>query len=183
MTPASDTTRTGCPRPGCPGHVMVTGFCDTCDEKAPDGSPTVAAPRPGPRHNNLPGQRRPGREQQEQQRPDAPSANPPADELDVDGVVLLPDIPKPRPADVVSTTARTDRQCGGAVSTAAPAPSASVTPTSTRARPRVLPRVRVAVLLQAPTVARRRDRRPLPGRGLSRGRMASARCISPRTPG
>lgn len=115
MTPASDTTRTGCPRPGCLGHVMVTGFCDTCDEKAPGGSPTVAAPRPGPRHNNLPGQRRPGREQQGQQRPDAPFANPAADELDVDGVVLLPDIPKPRPADVVSTTAHAptgSRRCG-----------------------------------------------------------------------
>ncbi|MFI6033552.1 tetratricopeptide repeat protein [Streptomyces sp. NPDC051315] len=90
---------TPCPRPDCPGggHIMVTGFCDTCHRRAPDEVRTAPA--------------RPTAEPETPRRPAAPAAG----TLDNDGLLILPDIPSPDPSEAASTTAAPPtggRRCG-----------------------------------------------------------------------
>lgn len=99
MTPTPAPTP--CGRAGCAGSIMATGFCDTCHRLPPGGATRPAPPpAPAPQTGPAPAVRR------------APSA---AGDLDRDGLVLLPHIPEPAPADAVSTTARPPtggRRCG-----------------------------------------------------------------------
>jgi serine/threonine-protein kinase PknG len=79
---------------------MVTGFCDTC-KRLPLSSGARSRQYPGPAllEDSAP----------------TPRPAPAADDLDRDGLVLLPDIPEPAPADAVSTTALPhtgSRPCG-----------------------------------------------------------------------
>ncbi|MPY57993.1 protein kinase [Streptomyces spongiae] len=67
---------------------MVTGFCDTCHRRPPDAA-RVAPARPAAE----PGEPR--------RRP----AEPAADALDNDGLLILPDVPSPDPSEAASTTA------------------------------------------------------------------------------
>ncbi|MFF8972781.1 tetratricopeptide repeat protein [Streptomyces sp. NPDC014995] len=90
---------TPCPRPDCPGggHIMVTGYCDTCHRKAPDEARVAPA--------------RPAAEPEAPRRPAAPAA----DALDNDGLLTLPDVPSPDPSEAASTTASPPtggRRCG-----------------------------------------------------------------------
>ncbi|MFJ3163523.1 serine/threonine-protein kinase [Streptomyces kanasensis] len=115
-----------CPRAGCSGAVMVTGFCDTCHRRPP-AAPAPTAPDP-----TLPDRSAPGRSGT---RPDSAGRGPDASgprpgtgpgpapygpggsaaALDRDGLVLLPHIPAPDPGTAAGTTARPPtggRRCG-----------------------------------------------------------------------
>jgi serine/threonine-protein kinase PknG len=89
---------TPCGRPDCRGgHIMETGFCDTCYRRPSREPLSVSAPAPPP-----------------PERPSQPTA-PPAARLDGDGLLVLPFVPSPPPRDVVSRTARLPaggRRCG-----------------------------------------------------------------------
>ncbi|MEV4230570.1 protein kinase, partial [Streptomyces bobili] len=78
-----------CPRPDCAGGaVMVTGFCDTCHRRPPEKGRTAPA-RPAAV-------------------PEAPArrpAEPAADALDNDGLLILPHIPSPEPSEAAPPTA------------------------------------------------------------------------------
>ncbi|MFD7970751.1 tetratricopeptide repeat protein [Streptomyces clavifer] len=88
-----------CPRPGCTdGHIMVTGFCDSCHRRRPDGARAV-----------------PARPASEPSGPPRRGAGPAADALDNDGLLILPHVPSPRPSEAATTlTVPLDggRRCG-----------------------------------------------------------------------
>ncbi|MFJ4688079.1 tetratricopeptide repeat protein [Streptomyces sp. NPDC088789] len=133
------TTAPACVRPGCQGLIMGTGFCDTCGRRpaapvppaAPLAPATPSAPAP-------PGAvRRPARRSTptvpavpttptsptvpitpsppaDPSTPSTPAA-PLADELDRDGLLVLPSLPSPDLADAVRPAARlptNGRPCG-----------------------------------------------------------------------
>jgi serine/threonine-protein kinase PknG len=82
---------------------MVTGFCDTCHRRplAPDPSPARPAAAPVPPPQGSAGA------------PVPPV--PPGPELDRDGLLVLPHLPSPDPAETADTTARPPtggRRCG-----------------------------------------------------------------------
>ncbi|MEV6885353.1 tetratricopeptide repeat protein [Streptomyces sp. NPDC051135] len=93
-----------CDRADCRGgSVMVTGFCDTCFRRplTPDSPP--APPAPGPDDPAAP-----------VEPPRGPAA-PAAGELDRDGLLVLPALPSPDPAEAADTVARPPtggRRCG-----------------------------------------------------------------------
>ncbi len=121
-----------CERPGCPGRVMATGFCDTCLRRAlppspaPDPPPAdlppadLASADHAPDHHapdDLPPADRPPTVVDPV--PDAVAAPPPAPDdepppvpprpeggpppLDADGLVILPDVGIPSPDDLIIT--------------------------------------------------------------------------------
>ncbi|NEB10705.1 protein kinase, partial [Streptomyces coelicoflavus] len=94
-----------CVRPDCQGgHIMVTGFCDTCFRRplVPDPSPArPAAPAP----DGTDAAAEPPRN------PTAPAVG----ELDRDGLLVLPALPSPDPSEAADTVARPPtggRRCG-----------------------------------------------------------------------
>ncbi|MEV5343095.1 tetratricopeptide repeat protein [Streptomyces sp. NPDC052676] len=97
-----------CVRPDCPGgHIMATGFCDTCLRRPLAPKPPPQAPRPEtpPRGESANGRESGGR------RPSAPGTG----ELDRDGLPVLPYLPSPEPSEAADTTARPPtggRRCG-----------------------------------------------------------------------
>ncbi|MGA4837747.1 tetratricopeptide repeat protein [Streptomyces sp. G45] len=105
-----------CVRADCRGgRIMVTGFCDTCFRRAaaPD-PPTPDPPRPDPPHSTAPeAGTPPGTDgaAESVRRRSAPAAG----ELDRDGLLVLPHLPSPEPAEAADTTARPPtggRRCG-----------------------------------------------------------------------
>ncbi|HZF88750.1 serine/threonine-protein kinase [Streptomyces sp.] len=102
-----------CVRPDCQdGHIMVTGFCDTCFRKAlaPPARPVPDPGNTGPGPGSDPG---PGERSEPPRRPATPG---PGDlELDLDGLLVLPHLPSPEPSEAADTTARPPtggRRCG-----------------------------------------------------------------------
>lgn len=104
-------TGPACVRPDCRGgHIMVTGFCDTClrrplTPKTPPGGAGPARPPetalPGPGEGESGGRR--------------PTPGPGSGELDRDGLPVLPYLPSPAPSEAAETTARPPtggRRCG-----------------------------------------------------------------------
>ncbi|MFF3849840.1 tetratricopeptide repeat protein [Streptomyces sp. NPDC002328] len=94
---------TPCPRSGCAGggRITVTGFCDTCGRRPP-GAARPARPVPA---------RPVGGSGESPRRP----AGPAGVTLDNDGLLLLPDVPSPAPAEAATTTASPPsggRRCG-----------------------------------------------------------------------
>ncbi|MFA3878936.1 tetratricopeptide repeat protein [Streptomyces sp. MMCC 100] len=93
-----------CVRADCRGgHIMVTGFCDTCFRRPLDPEPPSTRPAPAPDGSGAPAQ--------PPQSPAAPSAG----ELDRDGLFVLPHLPSPDPSEAADTVARPPtggRRCG-----------------------------------------------------------------------
>ncbi|MFD7459208.1 MULTISPECIES: serine/threonine-protein kinase [unclassified Streptomyces] len=94
-----------CVRPDCQGgHLMVTGFCDTCHRRP--AAPEPPPPAPVPSTN-----RTPAHPAEPPRRPAGPAAG----ELDRDGLLVLPYLPSPEPSEAADTTARPPtggRRCG-----------------------------------------------------------------------
>ncbi|MDX3345075.1 tetratricopeptide repeat protein [Streptomyces sp. ME02-6979A] len=96
-----------CARADCRGgHIMVTGFCDTCFRRplAPEPTATPPDPDPDPAGPDARGPR-------PAQGPGAPAAG----ELDRDGLLVLPHLPSPDPSEAADTVARPPtggRRCG-----------------------------------------------------------------------
>ncbi|MGW0878108.1 tetratricopeptide repeat protein [Streptomyces sp. NPDC002671] len=78
---------TSCVRPGCAGHIMGTGYCDTCGRRQPDPH-TESPPPPATATEESPG-------------PPPVHVVAGVGELDQHGLVVLPDVPVPAPVDVV----------------------------------------------------------------------------------
>ncbi|MFD7954541.1 tetratricopeptide repeat protein [Streptomyces ardesiacus] len=93
-----------CVRADCRGgHIMVTGFCDTCFRRAPAPEPAPPGPAADPAAPVPP-----------EESPQAPVAAPPG-ELDRDGLLVLPHLPSPDPSEAADTVARPPtggRRCG-----------------------------------------------------------------------
>ncbi|MGW2133543.1 tetratricopeptide repeat protein [Streptomyces coelicoflavus] len=94
-----------CVRPDCQGgHIMVTGFCDTCFRRPLDPGPSSAQPAaPVPDGSAAPAEP-----------PQTPAA-PAVGELDRDGLLVLPALPSPDPSEAADTVARPPtggRRCG-----------------------------------------------------------------------
>ncbi|MFG3207033.1 tetratricopeptide repeat protein [Streptomyces sp. NPDC048192] len=100
-----------CARPGCAGHIMATGYCDTCGRRHIEPSPQerpAAAPPAAPRTAppDTPAEESPG--------PPAVHAVAGVGDLDQHGLVVLPEVPVPD--DVVMTDFRPPtggRRCRG----------------------------------------------------------------------
>ncbi|MGW7514173.1 tetratricopeptide repeat protein [Streptomyces sp. NPDC054796] len=90
-----------CVRPGCQGgHIMVTGFCDTCLRRPVPEPPSAPAP-------DQPATKETGSARC--------SSAPDGGELDRDGLPVLPYLPSPDPSEAASTTAwplSGRRRCG-----------------------------------------------------------------------
>ncbi|GAA3959735.1 tetratricopeptide repeat protein [Streptomyces marokkonensis] len=107
-------SETVCVRPDCEGgHIMVTGFCDTCFRR-----PLVREPSPA-RSATAPATEPVGSTEPAPPEPSAPPAQRAAaatgGELDRDGLLLLPHLPSPDPSETADTTARPPtggRRCG-----------------------------------------------------------------------
>ncbi|MFD8427687.1 tetratricopeptide repeat protein [Streptomyces coelicoflavus] len=94
-----------CVRPDCQGgHIMVTGFCDTCFRLPLAPGPSSAQPAaPAPDGSAAPAEP-----------PQTPAA-PAVGELDRDGLLVLPTLPSPDPSEAADTVARPPtggRRCG-----------------------------------------------------------------------
>ncbi|WP_405698429.1 protein kinase [Streptomyces coelicoflavus] len=94
-----------CVRPDCQGgHIMVTGFCDTCFRLPLAPGPSSAQPAaPAPDGSAAPAEP-----------PQTPAA-PAVGELDRDGLLVLPALPSPDPSEAADTVARPPtggRRCG-----------------------------------------------------------------------
>ncbi|WP_345963907.1 tetratricopeptide repeat protein [Streptomyces sp. BRB040] len=94
-----------CVRPDCQGgHIMVTGFCDTCFRLPLAPGPSSAQPAaPAPDGSAAPAE------------PPQPPAAPAVGELDRDGLLVLPALPSPDPSEAADTVARPPtggRRCG-----------------------------------------------------------------------
>ncbi|MFF0538460.1 tetratricopeptide repeat protein [Streptomyces coelicoflavus] len=94
-----------CVRPDCQGgHIMVTGFCDTCFRRPVAPDPSSARPAaPAPDGSAAPAE--------PPQNPAAPAVG----ELDRDGLLVLPALPSPDPSEAADTVARPPtggRRCG-----------------------------------------------------------------------
>ncbi|MGW5087707.1 tetratricopeptide repeat protein [Streptomyces coelicoflavus] len=94
-----------CVRPDCQGgHIMVTGFCDTCFRLPLAPGPSSAQPAaPAPDGSAAPAEP-----------PQTPAA-PAVGELDRDGLLVLPALPSPGPSEAADTVARPPtggRRCG-----------------------------------------------------------------------
>ncbi|MBZ6103642.1 tetratricopeptide repeat protein [Streptomyces olivaceus] len=96
-------SETACARTGCPGRVMVTGFCDTCYRRPPAPEPPSAGVAAGPT-GAVPSA----------ETPEGPTG-PAAGGLDRDGLPALPHLSSPDPAEAADTVARPPtggRRCG-----------------------------------------------------------------------
>ncbi|MEU6506445.1 tetratricopeptide repeat protein [Streptomyces sp. NPDC046942] len=100
---------TSCIRPGCAGHIMATGYCDTCGHRhiEPRAVPAVRAPRAEP---SVPAG---GAGGEERHGPPAVHAVAGVGELDQHGLVVLPDVPVPDHVLVADPRPPTGgRRCG-----------------------------------------------------------------------
>ncbi|GHI02578.1 serine/threonine protein kinase [Streptomyces cellostaticus] len=73
---------TSCIRPGCAGHIMGTGYCDTCGHRHQEPRTEPPPSQPGPGSEEPPG-------------PQPTHAVAGVGELDQHGLVRLPDVPVP----------------------------------------------------------------------------------------
>ncbi|WP_225830663.1 serine/threonine-protein kinase [Streptomyces sp. NK08204] len=92
---------TSCVRPGCAGHIMGTGYCDTCGRRQPD--PRTGPPPP------------PDTAAEDSSGPPPVHVVAGVGELDQHGLVVLPDVPAPVPEDVLIEDPRPPkegRRCG-----------------------------------------------------------------------
>ncbi len=129
-------TSTRCNQPDCNGTISVTGFCNRCFRKPRPADSPPAAPPKSPPPPRTPATSRPRAVGPAHAEPAEPVPAPPAfagptpapsgplpartafqvgGDLDRDGLVLLPDISAPDPAQVIQTTARPPsggRRCG-----------------------------------------------------------------------
>ncbi|MFF3916104.1 tetratricopeptide repeat protein [Streptomyces sp. NPDC001852] len=105
---------TSCIRPGCAGHIMRTGYCDTCGRRhaephtAPRPEPpSPVAPRTAPRTPL------PGGPAEESPGPPAVHAVAGVGDLDQHGLVVLPEVPAPDDVLVTDPHPPTGgRRCG-----------------------------------------------------------------------
>lgn len=105
---------TSCLRPGCSGHIMGTGYCDTCGrrhaEPNPATQPEPSAPAGARTEARTPP---PGTPAEESPGPPAVHAVAGVGDLDQHGLVVLPEVPAPD--DVLVTDPRPPtggRRCG-----------------------------------------------------------------------
>ncbi|MFI9804501.1 tetratricopeptide repeat protein [Streptomyces sp. NPDC052301] len=73
---------TSCVRPGCAGHIMATGYCDTCGHRHVEPRPRPPEPPPASAAEESPG-------------PPTVHAVAGVGELDQHGLVVLPEVPVP----------------------------------------------------------------------------------------
>ncbi|MFF7970899.1 tetratricopeptide repeat protein [Streptomyces sp. NPDC007905] len=91
---------TSCVRPGCAGHIMATGYCDTCGHRHHEPRTEPSPPPPDPATEEPPG-------------PGPTHAVAGVGELDQHGLVRLPDVPAPESGLVEDPRPPTGgRRCG-----------------------------------------------------------------------
>ncbi|MGQ4416636.1 serine/threonine protein kinase [Streptomyces sp. SAS_269] len=101
---------TSCLRPGCAGHIMATGYCDTCGHRHQEPR---AEPRSGQSLDPPPPRPDAGPGPEEPPGPGPVHAVAGVGELDQHGLVLLPEVPVPEGAPVEDPRPPTGgRRCG-----------------------------------------------------------------------
>ncbi|MFE1879391.1 serine/threonine protein kinase [Streptomyces diastatochromogenes] len=103
---------TSCLRPGCAGHIMGTGFCDTCGHRHLEPRTEPRSERQSePRTEPAPPPTGPGAEESPGPQPTHAVAG--VGELDQHGLVRLPDVPDPEGGLVEDPRTPTGgRRCG-----------------------------------------------------------------------